>query len=105
MKKTLSILASCAALAASIVLLGILDASAYKPYYRYRAKPPAWVVPPPQGASAWCKKHPKKCSPRSAKDPAVNTPCEHCMDANGNGDNYLSEWEISTFRKECSVCN
>lgn len=89
------------------LLLSATQARAYRPnkYYRYHHRANGWVTPPPKGASTWCKHHPHKCAARSNNDPKVNTRCEYCLDSNGNGDGYVSDWEMRTFRKECSPCN
>jgi hypothetical protein len=89
---------------ASIVVFFAAESSAYKPRRHHHRHHRSWKVPPPPGKSTWCQRNPKKCYSKKNSDPKVNTRCEACMDAKGNGDGYISSWEISKFYRYCSVC-
>jgi len=107
MRKAVTI-AALVLFAASATLMWSGRAGAYKPHryhHGYHHHGPAWVVPPPPGKSTWCQRNPKKCYSKKNDDPKVDTRCEHCLDAMGNGDGYISSWEIRDFYKRCSVCN
>lgn len=68
-------------------------------------------IPPPAihtevpipSPSEWCKNNPDKCIPRKPQDPLVNPNLanERCMDNMGNGDGFISEWEVQTFGDTC----
>jgi hypothetical protein len=90
--------------AASVILaFAVSNAKAYPPN-RYHHGPyyHKWVPSPPPGKSVWCKNHPKKCYVRGTHDPKVNTKWEYCIDEKGNGDGYISPWEIKQFGKTCN---
>lgn len=110
MKRRLLFFLAAISLACPGAALFSSGANAYwhKPkLHRYHKKP---VVIPPlhhanpyraTGPSPWCKSHPKKCHPRKTQDPAVNSSREHCLDSKGNGDGYVSGWEMDKFGPMC----
>jgi len=88
-----------------IILPLISSAQGWKPNKYYKRTPnPSYIVPAPTGASLWCTRNPHLCYPRMETDPLVDNPCGHCMDSKGNGDGYLSYWELRRWRKRCMVC-
>jgi hypothetical protein len=51
--------------------------------------------------SAYCLEHPSQCKQKNPRDRSAGSPYEHCVDVYGNGDGFVSEWEIGNFGARC----
>jgi hypothetical protein len=111
MKRTQKLWFAVGILCLSTMFAASTTFARYRHYYRHHVPPPAvqpapvppphaWQVPPP-GPSPWCQRHPSRCHAHGADDAKVNNQREHCMDAKGNGDGFISPWEHQQFAKVC----
>lgn len=53
------------------------------------------------GPSTYCLEHPSQCKDKHPEDRAVNAPYENCVDVYGNGDGFVSQWELNSFGPRC----
>jgi len=102
MKKSVTILVFLAA-AASLAVFPLASDAAKKgpkktPAAQEAAEKPAYEA---TGPSAYCLEHPSQCKEKHPEDRPVKLPHEHCIDVYGNGDGFVSEWEVNNFGMRC----
>ncbi|HPM41319.1 MAG TPA: hypothetical protein PLY45_02645 [bacterium] len=55
----------------------------------------------PTPPSVYCLEHPSQCAEKDPDARPASQPFEHCVDVYGNGDGFVSVWEMRTFGTRC----
>ena len=98
MKRIAALLSICAMIVLSGSTFGANKATKSQKKAPAAASDKEYVAPP---TSTYCMEHPSQCK---AKDPDARPamePYDNCVDVYGNGDGFVSEWEVNNFGERC----
>ena len=100
--KSIVLLAACVLFAAASTADGA-SAKSKKPPKKAApaAEAAAEMTYAPTPPSVYCLEHPSQCAEKDPDARPASQPFEHCVDVYGNGDGFVSVWEMRTFGTRC----